>query len=196
MLQAEDYTLSELTVESDDALVNYDLKDLIQEADVNSLQGFLLTQNIQSGSLLSKNTLISPKDPHFLVSTIDPKQEVAYRIYVKSANRYILDTLQNGSYASIYSQQQAKGRDSADRTDLVKIIDKALVLYGKSYTAEEQEQAKNTDTVGYISMKLDANSVKELYSLAKDADLIVLPTNKEAAVTNHRGTFIRKLRGQ
>lgn len=194
LLQAEDYTLNEISVNVDAELVRYNLKDLLKDTQMNSLQGFLVNQNVQSGSILSPDVLLSPKDPRFLVSSLDPRQEVAYRVFVKPQNAYILDTLQNGAQASIYSQQQAKGRDSADKTDLVKIVDNVQVLYSHTFTPEEKDK-NNDNFVGYISVKLHAAKAKEFYALARDADLVVLPVNKEST-TNHRGMFIRKLRGQ
>ncbi|QLB12355.1 pilus assembly protein CpaB [Bisgaardia hudsonensis] len=193
LLQAQDYQLSEFTVEVDNSLVEYNLKPLIDASPDHSLQGFLTTQHLKTDSLLSPQVLISPNDPKFLVSSIDPKQEVAYRVYIHSPERYILDTLQSGGYVSIYNHQNVVGNANPDQTDLIKLLDKQLVLYSKTYTAEELNNTKN-DVVGYVAIRLKAEQLKPLYSLPKDTRLILLPTDKSTP-TNKRGALIRKLRG-
>ncbi|TDQ57639.1 pilus assembly protein CpaB [Mesocricetibacter intestinalis] len=195
LLQAEDYALSELSVDEDNPLVENDLKQMLDAAGNQSVQGFLLNENMAQGSLLSKNTLISPQDPRFLLSTLDPKTEVAYRIYIASADAYLLDTVRVADNVAVFSQQTAKGVDSADRNELIKVIDKVSVLYSKAFSDEEAKAAGDGETVGYITVKADAAQVQKLYSVVKDAKLIVLPSEQQDSV-NHRGMFIRKLRGQ
>ncbi|MDU8924176.1 flp operon protein C [Pasteurellaceae bacterium LIM206] len=193
LLRADDYVLSELTVDTDSALLNNDLKELIDNASHRSLQGFLVTENLQKDSLLSKNTVVSPEDPRFLVSSLNTNNEVAYRIYFKPSEAYLLDTVLNGSYVSIFGQQTATG-DNSNQDELVKIIDKVLVLQNKTFT-EEESKAYDNQAVGYIAVKIDAEQVQKLYSTDKEIKLIILPTDKTAP-TNHHGKFIKKLRGQ
>ena len=63
LLQAEDYALNEMTVTVDSPLVSNDLRDLSVN---NSLQGFLVSENLSSGSFLSPKALLSPNDPGFI----------------------------------------------------------------------------------------------------------------------------------
>ncbi|WP_455647736.1 SAF domain-containing protein [Lonepinella koalarum] len=196
LLQAEDYTLSDLTVDVDSPLVDKDLKDWLDSSANHSLQGFLVSENLSKDSFLSKNNIISPDDAKFLLSTVDSEHEVAYRVYIKSPEAYLLDTVLAGSSVSVFAQQTAKGFDSADRNELIKIIDNLLVLYSKKFSDEEIKNSGSQGVIGYITVKADANQVQKIYAVAKESKLIILPTNTEASTINHRGMFIRKLRGQ
>ncbi|WP_386695785.1 flp operon protein C [Lonepinella sp. MS14435] len=196
LLQAEDYTLSDLTVDIDSPLVDKDVKSWIDNSANHSLQGFLMSENLTKDSFLSKDNIISPDDTRFLLSSVDGKREVAYRIYVKPEDAYLLDTVLAGGSVSIFGQQTAKGFDSADRNELIKVIDNVLVLYTKKFSDNEIQRSDSKDFAGYITVKVEADQVQNAYSVAKESKLIVLPTNTEASTINHRGMFIRKLRGQ
>ncbi|PJG83355.1 flp operon protein C [Caviibacterium pharyngocola] len=195
LVQAEDYILSEKDVPENDPLVANDIKSLLQEQHNFSLQGFLVSENLQAGSMLSKERLVAPDDPRFLLFSLDPKQEVAYRLNIKPNNSYILDTLQIGQSVSLYSQQDHPYNDQLDTQDFVKLITDVPLLGRRAYTWEEQEKHKGI--AGYVTLKLNTEQVKTLYSLPKDAVVMVLPEDgKSKNSANHKGSFIRKLRGQ
>ncbi|AKO45542.1 SAF domain-containing protein [[Haemophilus] ducreyi] len=208
LLQPEDYTVSELTVPENSPLVESDVKELVDSAANKSLQGFLVAENLSKGSLLNQKVLIDPEDPRFILMSIDPQQEVAYRIYIKEAERYLLDSIRGGDMVSVYSVQQDLGRPERDQNSLAKIAENFKVLKVKKFSPQQadpnnDENTKKTDTeynkdfLGYLSLKVDAMQLKEFYSLDKQARLIVLPTtNDEATEVNHRGMFIRQLRGR
>lgn len=199
LLQADDYTLSQVKVEETSPLVESDLSELIKSGDSGTLQGFLVAENLTSGSLLSKNNVISPNDTRFLISSLDPTQEVAYRIYIKEPEQYILDTLRQGDSVSIYNQQRDLDRSDTEKMNLVKLVDNLTVLQVKIFKTNDVESQEsgviqNTDFLGYVAVKLNAAKLKELYSLENGSKLIVMPSHK-AGPTNHRGAFVRELRG-
>lgn len=195
LLQAEDYALSELTVDSDDARANFDLKAWLANNENSSLQGYLAKQTLQAGSFLSPDLLLSPQHPDYLLSSLDPMQEVAYRIYIKAENGYIFDTLRAGSHVSVGSQQIAGGKNNKERTELIKLVGDTVVLQSKIYGQDEKLMDRNI--VGYISVKLNAQQLQKFYSLPGGANLILFPNNIwKQGEPNHRGIFIRKLRGQ
>ncbi|TCP94653.1 pilus assembly protein CpaB [Cricetibacter osteomyelitidis] len=202
LLQADDYNLTEIKMPETSPLTANDLKPLLDDSSKNSLQGYLVTENLKAGSLLSPSTVLSPKDPNFLLSSVGSDQEVAFRVYVKADERYLLDTLRGGDYVSVYSQQiSADSRNSNEREDLIKVSDKVLVLLTKEFkTGDDNVGAatdhSNKDYIGYLSLKVDNEQVKRFYQLYKDSKLIVLPTTDETKNSNNRGVFIRKLRGQ
>ena len=199
LLQAGDYVLNELNVTEDSPLIANDLKPMIEASRAQGLQGYLMAESVKSGSFLSPNTVVSPQDPRFLKSSLDPKQEVAYRIYVKAPERYLLDTLSSGEYVSIYSQQQDP---NSEKMNLFKVLDHILVLQVNTFNQNDEDNTGSQndiysrDYVGYISIKTNANSVKNFYSLDKEAKLIALPSYTKDDKINYRGVYIRKLRGQ
>lgn len=193
LLQAGDYAFNELSVDSDDPRLTFDLKPLFENTDNYSLQGYLVKQPLQAGSFLSANLLLSPQHPDYLFSSLDPKREVPYRIYIRHGERYIFDSLKTGAVVSISSQQAMRGVNGT----LIRLIDNAVVLQTKIYTQEEQLLDKDRNIFGYVTVKLDVEQMKKFYSLPKDAHLIVLPNNEPPqGATNHRGIYVRKLRGQ
>ncbi|WGE68170.1 SAF domain-containing protein [Actinobacillus equuli subsp. haemolyticus] len=198
LIQAEDYTLSELTVPETSPLLSSDLKNLLETATVPTLQGFVATENIKAGSLLQPELLITPDDPRFILFSINPHQEVAYRVYIQSAEQYILDSVRSGDSVSVFSQQTDLAHRERDQGSLVKLADNLTVLQVKTFTAEENKDSseQKKDFLGYISLKVDAAMLKAFYSLDKQAKLIVLPTDAAAKAINHRGMFIRQLRGK
>ena len=202
LLQAGDYELSELNVAEDSPLINNDLKSFFETSKTQSLQGYLMAESVKAESFITPAMVISPKDPRFLVSSLDPKQEVAYRIYVQAPERYILDTVNSGSYVSIYSQQNnGDSENNGERMDLVKLADNLLVLQVNIYEAQtEGNQGTENDNfrrdyLGYVNVKINAEQVKSLYTLDKTAKLIVLPTAVKDENINRRGALIRNIRG-
>ena len=202
LLQAGDYELSELNVAEDSPLINNDLKSFFETSKTQSLQGYLMAESVKAESFITPAMVISPKDPRFLVSSLDPKQEVAYRIYVQPPERYILDTVNSGSYVSIYSQQNnGDSENNGERMDLVKLADNLLVLQVNIYEAQtEGNQGTENDNfrrdyLGYVNVKINAEQVKSLYTLDKTAKLIVLPTAVKDENINRRGALIRNIRG-
>lgn len=77
----------------DNPLVTNDLKDVILTAPSKSLQGYLVSENVKSGSLLSPDFIIAPNDSRFLLSNLDSRQEVAFRVYLRPDERYLLDSV-------------------------------------------------------------------------------------------------------
>lgn len=203
LLQVEDYVLSELTVTEDNPLVNNDLTDVLSLSNTKNLQGHLVAQNLKSGSLLSKSVVISPNDPKFLLTSLDPKQEIAFRVYLKPTESYVLDTIQSGNYVSIYNQKVAtrSREDSTERYALLKLLDNVLVLQVKEFQAidENNEVVKKDELsdeyIGYINLKVNPAQAKLFYSLEKGSQLIILPSSNQVESTNNKGLFIRKLRG-
>lgn len=204
LLQVEDYSLTEIKVTEDNPLINNDLTDVLALSKFKTLQGHLVAENLKSGSLLSPSTVISANDARFLLSSLDTKQEIAFRIYLKPTERYILDTLRSGDYVSVYNQKIAyrAREESVDKNSLIKIINKLLVLQVNVFQVldESNDSVKKQDElageyIGYISLKVNANQAKMFYELEKDSKLIVLPSVDEAESSNNRGVFIRKLRG-
>ncbi|ACX82159.1 flp operon protein C [Aggregatibacter actinomycetemcomitans] len=208
LLQADDYILNEISVPEDSALVDNDLREATTKNGIQGLQGYLMAENVRAGSFLSNKSIISPNDPRFFTSSLDPNQEVAYRIYVKSGDDYILNTILSGDYVAIYSQQIASdSRNTYDRKDLVKILGKVLVLQARNFTqsteqgAPEAEKAadgipNNQEYAGYVALKITAEQAKKFYSLDRESKLVILPAENNTQEVDSRGVFIRKLRGQ
>lgn len=201
LLQAEDYTLSEIKVEQTSPLATSDLTPFMAEAKTTSLQGFLTNENISAGSLLSNNNLISPEDSRFLISSLNSKQEVAYRIYIGNTEEYILDTLRQGDSVSVFNQQQDLDNKKTDKKNLIKLMDNLKVLQVKKNKVDEQKtddsnlsSEKREGYLGYVSVKINAKDVKKFYTLENKSKLIVLPSH-QSEPTNHRGTLVRELRG-
>ncbi|OOF69795.1 flp operon protein C [Rodentibacter caecimuris] len=199
LLQADDYSLNEINVSEDNPMVVYDLSEVIKDSPV-TLQGYLVNENLQGGSLLSSEKVISPNDPKFLISGINTKEEVAFRIYIKESERYLLDTVKGGDYVSIYSQYFSSDdmNNTRERSDLARIADRVLVLQAKAFNDEEIKNASSDskDNFGYISVKVNVEQVAKIYKLYKESKLIVLPSEGKDKSSEHRGISIRKLRGQ
>ncbi|MBN6065604.1 flp operon protein C [Aggregatibacter actinomycetemcomitans] len=208
LLQADDYILNEISVEEDSPLVANDLRDAVSKNGIQGLQGYLMAENMRAGSFLSNKSIISPNDPRFFTSSLDPNQEVAYRVYIKSGDDYILNTIAGGDYIAVYSQQiSADTRNTYDRKDLVKVLGKVLVLQAKSFAASTNESApesekaadgipNNQEYAGYVALKVTADQAKKFYSLDRESKLIILPAENNTQEIDSRGVFIRKLRGQ
>ncbi|WP_150539634.1 flp operon protein C [Actinobacillus vicugnae] len=199
LIQAEDYTLTEFTVPETSPLLSADLKALLETAQTSSLQGFVTTENMKAGSLVQPTLLITPEDPRFILFSINPNQEVAYRVYIQSHEQYILDSVRSGDNVAIFSQQSDLAQRDRDQSSLVKLVDNLTVLQVKTFSAEETKQDTSQtkkDFVGYISVKVNASDLKAFYSLDKQAKLIVLPNDVATKAINHRGMFIRQLRGK
>ncbi|MFC0988101.1 flp operon protein C [Pasteurella multocida] len=200
LLQSDDYVFSEISVSEDNPLVTNDLKDVILTAPSKSLQGYLVSENVKSGSLLSPDFIIAPNDSRFLLSNLDSRQEVAFRVYLRPDERYLLDSVKVGDSISVYNQKIATGEDNNhDRRELVRLSEKLLVLQVKEFLEDDQNKGtyseyRTKDYVGFVSVKANVEQVKNFYSLDKESKLIVLPADEKS--TNHRGLFIRKLRGQ
>ncbi|MDP9500969.1 flp operon protein C [Bisgaard Taxon 45] len=200
LLQSDDYVFSEITVVEDNPLVTNDLKDVILAAPSKSLQGYLVSENVKSGSLLSPDFIVAPNDPRFLLANLDSRQEVAFRVYLRPDERYLLDSVKVGDSVSVYNQKIATGEDNNhERSELVRLSDKLLVLQVKEFLEDDQNQGtyseyRRKDYIGFVSLKANVEQVKHFYSLDKESKLIVLPADEKS--TNHRGLFIRKLRGQ
>lgn len=201
LLQADDYTLSELKVEQTSPLVKSDLTQFMAGTNATSLQGFLTNENITAGSLLSENNLISPEDSRFIISSLDSTQEVAYRIYIKDTDEYILDTLRQGDSVSVFNQQQDLDNKKTDKKNLIKLMDNLKVLQVKKNKVEDKKEDNSGFTsepkegyIGYVSVKINAKDVKKFYTLETKSKLIVLPSH-QSEPTNHRGTLVRELRG-
>ena len=207
LLQADDYVLSEVSVTEDSPLLNNNLKNVVTANGIQGLQGYLMAENMKAGSLLSDKTIIGPTDPRFFTSSLHPNQEVAYRIYLKPGDDYILNTIHGGDYVVIYNQQIANdSRNTYDRKELIKVSGKTLVLQARSFA---EEAAKNPDTEkssdgipknqeysGYIALKVTGEQAKKFYSLDQGSKLVMLPAENNDQNIDSRGVFIRKLRGQ
>jgi len=205
LLQAEDYALNEMTVTVDSPLVSNDVRDL---AINNSLQGFLVAENLVSGSFLSPKTLLSPNDSGFYTASLNPNQEVAYRVYIRPEDAYILTTVSGGDYVSVFNQQLASdSRNSNERKNLIKVAPRVLVLQSKTFPLPKTDDdegnvrkpddgfASDMEYVGFIALKVTGAQAKNFYSLDKDSKLVVLPAENTSQYIDSRGTFIRKLRG-
>lgn len=203
LLQAEDYALNEMTVTVDSPLVSNDLRDLSVN---NSLQGFLVSENLSSGSFLSPKALLSPNDPGFYTASLNPNQEVAYRVYIRPEDAYILTTVSGGDYVSVFNQQIASdSRNSNERKNLIKVAPRVLVLQSKTFPLPKDDEgnvrkpddgfSSNQEYVGFIALKVTGAQAKNFYSLDKDSKLVVLPAENTSQYIDSRGTFIRKLRG-
>ncbi|WP_109079067.1 flp operon protein C [Aggregatibacter kilianii] len=208
LLQAEDYILNEISVEEDSPLIANDLRDAVAKNGIQGLQGYLMAENMRAGSFLSNKSIISPNDPRFFTSSLDPNQEVAYRVYIKSGDDYILNTIAGGDYIAVYSQQiSADSRNTYDRKDLVKVLGKVLVLQAKTFSAPADENSpeaekaadgipNNQEYAGYVALKVTAEQAKKFYSLDRESKLVILPAENNTQEIDSRGVFIRKLRGQ
>lgn len=207
LLQADDYVLSEVSVTEDSPLLNNNLKNVVAANGIQGLQGYLMAENMKTGSLLSDKTIIGPSDPRFFTSSLDPNQEVAYRIYLKPGDDYILHTIHGGDYVVIYSQQIANdSRNTYDRKELVKVSGKTLVLQTKSFAEETEKNPgdekssdgipKNQEYAGYVALKVTGEQAKKFYSLDQGSKLVMLPAEDNDQNIDSRGVFIRKLRGQ
>ncbi|QEH47051.1 flp operon protein C [Aggregatibacter actinomycetemcomitans] len=207
LLQADDYILNEISVPEDSTLVDNDLREATTKNGIQGLQGYLMAENVRAGSFLSNKSIISPNDPRFFTSSLNPNQEVAYRIYVRSGDDYILNTILSGDYVSVYSQQIASdSRNTYDRKDLVKVLGKAVVLQARNFAqvAEQGTEAEkalglvpNSEVyAGYVALKITAEQAKKFYSLDRESKLVILPVENNTQEVDSRGVFIRKLRGQ
>ncbi|AFI87207.2 flp operon protein C [Aggregatibacter actinomycetemcomitans] len=207
LLQADDYILNEISVPEDSTLVDNDLREATTKNGIQGLQGYLMAENVRAGSFLSNKSIISPNDPRFFTSSLNPNQEVAYRIYVRSGDDYILNTILSGDYVSVYSQQIASdSRNTYDRKDLVKVLGKAVVLQARNFAqvAEQGTEAEkalglvpnNEVYAGYVALKITAEQAKKFYSLDRESKLVILPAENNTQEVDSRGVFIRKLRGQ
>ena len=208
LLQADDYVLNEISVEEESLLIANDLRDAVNKNGIQGLQGYLMAENMRAGSFLSTKSIISPSDPRFFTSSLDPNQEVAYRVYIKAEDSYILHTISGGDYIAVYNQQIAgDSRNTYDRKDLVKVSGKVLVLQAKAFSDSEDENApegkkasdglpNEQEYVGYVALKVTAEQAKKFYSLDRESKLVILPAESNTQNIDSRGVFIRKLRGQ
>ena len=208
LLQADDYVLNEISVEEESLLIANDLRDAVNKNGIQGLQGYLMAENMRAGSFLSTKSIISPNDPRFFTSSLDTNQEVAYRVYIKAEDSYILHTISGGDYITVYNQQIAgDSRNTYDRKDLVKVSGKVLVLQAKTFSDSTDENApegkkasdglpNEQEYVGYVALKVTAEQAKKFYSLDRESKLVILPAESNTQNIDSRGVFIRKLRGQ
>lgn len=208
LLQADDYVLNEISVEEESLLIANDLRDAVNQNGIQGLQGYLMAENMRAGSFLSSKSIISPNDPRFFTSSLDPNREVAYRVYIKAEDNYILHTISGGDYITVYNQQIAgDSRNTYDRKDLVKVSGKVLVLQAKTFSDSTDENApedkkasdglpNEQEYVGYVALKVTAEQAKKFYSLDRESKLVILPAESNTQNIDSRGVFIRKLRGQ
>ena len=214
ILDSDDYAIKDITITVLDsakkrpALEAYSLKNIFEQQGeqkidknkegsetqfIHSLKGFVITESIEKGSLINPKSLLAPNDPNFILSSLDSKKEVAFVVPIHFKDAFILKTLKAGDYVSIYSKQSGQDRANEDKNNLVKVLDHILVLQINRPTEEEKEDKNNT-TAGNVVLKLPTEQAKELYSLPKEASIMLLPSAK-AEETHSKGNFIRNLRG-
>ena len=131
---------------------------------------------------------------------------MAYRVYIRPEDAYILTTVSGGDYVSVFNQQIASdSRNSNERKNLIKVAPRVLVLQSKTFPLPKDDEgnmrkpddgfSSELEYVGFIALKVTGAQAKNFYSLDKDSKLVVLPAENTSQYIDSRGTFIRKLRG-
>lgn len=194
ILKEDDYQINELKVDETSPLVNEDISDFLVKGDAD-LSGFLLFDKAINGRFLAKSSLISPTDERFLFYTVG-KGEVVYRVYIHLQNQFILDTLKSGDVVGLFAQQKDLKGSSDEQLRFDPILQNLEVV--KIDRFSEEKSAEFKDYAGYVSVRMKANQVKDIFSLTKNRSLLVLPQEKmiEHEILNKRGLSVRSLRGQ
>ena len=202
ILKKEDYRLTDVKVISSDtgrlAKMKADLLALFGENQVVSLEGFLLTENVAAESQLSTEMLISPNDNRFLIENLGEGQ-VAYRIYIKTENQFLLDSLTPGDLVSIYAKHKNYqfSRENKDNVRMDEMLKNLEILKIERFGDEQQttNSAFQKDYVGYVSVKMAAEQLTALFRLSSERELLPIPKVKSKMPANSRGATIRSLRG-
>ncbi len=197
LISADDYKISNVTIQVKDGddtpdktpQLAFNLRSMIADGGTGSLVGFLAKENIAKGSLIEPAVILSPKAPDFILSSLNPAEDVAYSLPVGASNAYLLDTLKTGAYVSLFASfKQANGDQM--QGNLVKVVDYVPVL---RVTQSEQKDEKNS-SAGVLILKLSVKQLEQLFKLPQDATLLALPADKPQPV-QQRGLLIRQLRG-
>ncbi|OOH89007.1 hypothetical protein BMT54_07615 [Pasteurellaceae bacterium 15-036681] len=196
ILKPEDYQINELQIEVTSSLADEDISELLLQ-NTTGLDGFLLSEHAASGHFLAKSSLISPSDERFLFYTVG-KDEVVFRVYIRLENQFVLDTLKSGDIVGLFAQQQDFSRN-AEQQRFDEILQNLEVVKIDRFDKDKdanREEAK--DYAGYVSVRMKANLVKEIFSLTKNRSLLVLPQGElvDSKTLNKRGLSVRSLRGR
>lgn len=197
ILRRQDYNLVEVK-----SLPNNKAADLMQffsEGQTPSLDGFLLKQDIAAGEQINGDMLISPNDEQFFIESVD-KNEVAFRVYVKVENQFLLDTLKAGDIVSLYAQQPdyQASRENREGLRFDELLKNLMILKVERFIQNDEtpQDSIYKNYVGYISLKMPAEQLLSIFKLPQKRDLLVLPKeDKPIKDINSRGLSIRALRG-
>lgn len=196
ILRKSDYSLLEMKVAVEDESLQQlktNILSLFKAEQPLSLEGFLLTESIEAGSRLNTDILISPNDSRFFFESLDNGQ-VAYRVYISSGHQFLLESLRAGNTATLYLQHinyqfSRENKDSRRVDEVVKNLEILTVERFQAESAVEKEYA------GYVTLKMDTSDLLKIFRLPSGARLLPIPQEKSTTPINHRGIFIRTLRG-
>ncbi|MGV6988679.1 hypothetical protein ACWA5Z_07240 [Testudinibacter sp. P80/BLE/0925] len=197
ILRKSDYSLREITVNADDEEMLQQLKtdvlSLFKADQPLSLEGFLLTENIEAGSRLNTDILISPNDSRFFFESLDNGQ-VAYRVYIGNGHQFLLESLHAGNTATLYLQHinYQFSRENKDNRRVDEVVKNLEILTVERFQAES---AVEKEYAGYVTLKMDTSDLLKIFRLPPGARLLPIPQEKSNTPINNRGIFIRTLRG-
>lgn len=206
ILKDGDYQVSEMQVELDSSLINDDVSDILTRNN-NSLSGLLISEAAINGRFLPPQDLISPTDERFLFYTVG-KGEVIYRVYIRNEHQFALDTLKSGDIVGLFALQQDFKADNSEQMRFDPVLQNLEVVkidrFNKNNNTDGEDNNNNAsaeelkDYAGYVSIRMDANKVKEVLSLTRSRSLLVLPQSEDVIrkSINQRGLTIRSLRGK
>lgn len=207
ILKDGDYQVSEMQVEADSSLISEDVSEALTRNN-NSLNGLLISEATINGRFLPPQNLISPTDERFLFYTVG-KGEVIYRVYIRNEHQFALDTLKSGDIVGLFALQKDFGADNSEQMRFDPVLQNLEVVkidrFNKNANADGEDNNNNNasteelkDYAGYVSIRMDANKVKEVLSLTRSRSLLVLPQSEDVIrkSINQRGLTIRSLRGK
>ena len=198
ILKEGDYQVSEMQVEPDSVLVKDDVSAALAQ-NSESLNGLLMAEPVLDGRFLPPQGLIAPSDERFLFYTVG-KGEVIYRVYIRNEHQFSLDTLKSGDVVGLFALQQDFRAKNAEQMRFDPILQNLEVVKIDRFIKDDANNSKlpgMTDYAGYVSVRMNADKVKDVLSLTKSRSLLVLPQTETAnEPMNKRGLTIRSLRGK
>ncbi len=213
LLQKEDYKLSNLSLNvlvtkrdeasqqelSESKEKAFDITPLLNQTG-NSLSGFLVQENIASGSLINPHFILSPQDKAYVQANIDPTTEIAYVFPIKASESYLLTTLKSGSYISMYANvHKPTANYDEEKNDvlnqLIKLIDYVPILNIESEKTSFLDVKKDDYIIGTLVLKLTVKQLKQLYQVPIGTSFVVLPAEKPEVTTVNEIFSIRQLKG-
>ncbi|AIL32358.1 RcpC/CpaB family pilus assembly protein [Basilea psittacipulmonis] len=189
IIQPDDFRIEEADVDKDSPEIQDDISAVLSQAPNGSIQGFLVTTNIDGGTVVPVDALISPDDPNFLRKTIDKTKEVAYQFCVPPQESFVLDTLDNGSKVDVYV---TAGMNPDSQPFFHKVLGGIDVLRINYTQAENEETKEQPACVATVRLRMTPKQIRDLY--VTPGSKVLLPFDEQIPAVN-RGRAVRALRG-
>lgn len=206
LLNNKDYILSHQELPESSPLIKYNLSPL------SSIEGFLLKNNLEKDTYLTKEMIAKPESPDFLKFNLESGKMI-YTFEINKKNQYLLNLFNPGDHVSLQLRTvensnsdkinnpdhisiKSKNRSGYTNEDyvLTKIIPDIQVMSIKKYSDEELSKTnKENYILVYINVSIKISDLETIFMAEQSGDLILIPM-KGSNQENKLSTIMPKLK--